>query len=369
MQNRPTRPAIFFLMLVSLAASLVLINFSLSQNFSYLGKVLGRSSLKPRVTVIPTERKLIITFPKEVDQQKIQETLTVSPAAIGNLSWPQSQMLEIEFDDIFRPKTVYAVNFYSSDNPDSFFQYRWQNGEVKASDESQNQTVGIKTAKVPILMFHNVGRWNLGESRLQKEYKIEPKNLDAMLSFLAQKYEVISLERLNDYFKNNIVLPEKPVIITFDDGWRGVYDEAFPILKKYNLPFTVFLITSHYEYKSAYLSRSQIQEMLMSGLITLGNHTANHLSLGLISKSEVEREIAAAQEKISEDFGIIPSFLAYPGGSYTKQVKDVVRNFNFQMALTVEPGAFHAADKLFELKRIAVSGLDDVEKLAAKLKE
>ena len=97
--------------------------------------------------------------------------------------------------------------------------------------------------QIPIIMYHHIGNKKDG-FLLNRTNTID---FEKQLIFLKKKYEIINFERLIQAFKENKTLPKRTAIITFDDGYKNNYTEAFPLLKKYNIPATIFLTTGHIE--------------------------------------------------------------------------------------------------------------------------
>jgi peptidoglycan/xylan/chitin deacetylase (PgdA/CDA1 family) len=225
----------------------------------------------------------------------------------------------------------------------------------------------VRAASIPILMYHNVGEWDIYESALSQRFKIPPLTLDTHLQYISENYNVISLSNIYDSLTNDIELPENPIVLTFDDGWRGVYTEAFPLLQKYDLRATIFLITSHYGEKDGYLTKDQIQEMIDSGFVEIGNHTVHHPMLGFLNQNDIMKEIKDANASLKQDFGIHSTTFSYPGGSYNKLVLEVLEKLGYKTAVTVNAGQEQSEDELLLLKRIAVDGGDTVEILEEKL--
>ena len=240
--------------------------------------------------------------------------------------------------------------------------------EFETEGAKDTESKKIKKARIPILMYHNIDEWGWYDSALARRFKIPAAALETHLEYISENYQVISMQDIYDYLTNGIELPENPIVLTFDDGWKGVYDYAYPILERYNLPFTIYLIASHYEQKDGYLSKEQIQEMLDSGLAELGNHTMHHPMLGnFFDKEMIKKEIKDAQNQMQKDFGVRPKTFSYPGGSYNKIVLETLEEMGFKTAVTVNAGAQQSSNELLLLKRIGVDGADTVEMLEKKL--
>lgn len=163
--------------------------------------------------------------------------------------------------------------------------------------------------RVPICMYHAVCE-SLFEYMLY-DMCLRPSEMEEQLSFLTENgYDTIffdDLEHIEDY--------DKPVILTFDDGYDCLYDNLFPLLKKYNAKAVVYLITGNID-TGAYhsLSREQIVEMAESGLVSFQSHTVTHPPLIELSKEAQAKEYYDSKLFITRLVGKEPFSIAYPEG-------------------------------------------------------
>lgn len=212
-----------------------------------------------------------------------------------------------------------------------------------------------------ILMYHSV-------SDHQKLYVVSPENFQRQMEYLhKERFNVIPLARLADLLANKQEIPDKTVVLTFDDGYEDNYLNVFPILKKYNFSATVFLSTGFVggerENKSQsivlkILSWPQIEEMHNSGLVDFQPHTISHPKLAKIPLIEAKKEIMESKKIIEERLNKNCRFFSYPYGNYNQEIVEILRQNNFQAAVTVEKGVIRsghasgrAGDNLLELKR------------------
>ena len=216
-------------------------------------------------------------------------------------------------------------------------------------------------ARVPILMYHHLAETGPPGSTISAEaFETHIKALkDA-------GYTAVSFDALCDYVYNGADLPEKPVVITFDDGYMSVYDTAFPILQKYNTKATVFLIgVLHGEsfYKGLYylpitphLGDAEIIEMAASGIFSIQSHSYDMHKLVQyepdsprvgVTRMEHERkedyidaltlDFALASEQIENSIGDRPFVFSYPYGRFTRQAERVLRDAEVLVTVTTSP--------------------------------
>lgn len=210
---------------------------------------------------------------------------------------------------------------------------------------------------VPILMYHSV-RPN---SNAQDKLCLPPDTFDRQMRFLKQyHYNVISLEELGDLIRSGKKIPFKTVVLTFDDGYKDNYLYAFPVLKKYQLPATIFVIVNEVgrQYDDR-LSWEEIGLMQKSGLITFGSHTVNHPWLPELKDEGILANEIFASKRILENNQRIPvNCFSYPGGRFNEKIKSLVQKAGYKLAVATSPGAKYSRDDLFLLKRIRVSPRD-----------
>lgn len=176
-----------------------------------------------------------------------------------------------------------------------------------------------------ILEYHNVSNATAADSR------ISPDNFRNQMEFLRNNdFAVMRLEDVIAALREGAELPVKTAVITFDDGYRSVYETAFPLLRSYGWPFTMFITTGQVASGSEglYANWDQLREMGASGA-TLANHTVSHpyMVTRLDGETEqawlqrLENEIADAETEIEEQTGQHHKLLAYPYGEYNAAIK------------------------------------------------
>jgi len=188
-----------------------------------------------------------------------------------------------------------------------------------------NNAVYAEETIIPILDYHN---FTTEES---SSYKINIIEFEKQMDYLAtHNYSVISLSELLAGLRTG-QLPPKPIAITIDDGYRSTYTLAYPVLKKYNFPATLFLYTDFIEKNSYSLTWEEIKEMT-SHNIEIGSHTLSHCNLLKYKKNEnyetylarIRKEIFLSKEILETKIGAKIKYFAYPYGVYDPTIKDLV---------------------------------------------
>jgi len=188
-----------------------------------------------------------------------------------------------------------------------------------------NNTAYAEETIIPILTYHN---FTIGES---SSYKINIVEFEKQMDYLAaHNYSVISLSELLARVRSG-QLPPKPIVITIDDGYKSTFTLAYPVLKKYNFPATLFIYTNFIEKNNGSLTWEEIREMTKNN-IEIGSHTLSHCNLLKYKKNEnyetysarIRREIFLSKEILESKIGGKVKFFAYPYGVYSPIIKNLV---------------------------------------------
>ena len=221
---------------------------------------------------------------------------------------------------------------------------------------------------IPILCYHRFGSGNA-------KMLMPPGNFAAQLDWLARNdYHVLRLSQLTDYLEGRQPLPRRSVVITIDDGYESVYRYAFPLLRKYGFPATLFVYTDFIGAREG-LGWAQLQELAASGLIDIEAHSKTHRNLIERAAGEdderyrqdIEMEARAPRELLERRLGVKIRNYAYPYGDANETVLAALTRQQYQLAVTVNPGgnAFFAQPLM--LRRTMIFGDQDLEAFKAKL--
>lgn len=217
---------------------------------------------------------------------------------------------------------------------------------------------------VPILMYHHID--NNGKS---SALSVSPENFRRQMEFLScRKYNVISLADFVRAVSNEEKLPRNSVVLTFDDGYADNFTWAYPVLKAYHLPATIFVIVDGIG-KEGYLSYTQMEEMLSAGIIDIGSHTLAGDYLPGKSRERLEQEIGVSKKLLDERLNRKIAFLCYPIGGFTPEIQGLARSYGYIAACTTNRGIKQTCrnDDLLALKRIKIKDDSSPLKLWAKL--
>lgn len=231
-----------------------------------------------------------------------------------------------------------------------------------------------------VLMYHRVndalpaGEWVVGTNTFRRQ-----------MGYLAEKCEVVGIEEMlvdsNEKLKvKGESLKRKKekqrIVITFDDGYKDNYDNAFPVLKELGLPATVFLTTGYIgtdkkrpRYKDVpwtrdYLNWDEVREMAAAG-VAFGAHTVTHVHLAGLSyeeqKAEIEESIKTVSHKVTRTQShkdtkaqSCRSIFCYPYGEYNQDTLEILKDLGVELAFTTKPGVNDETTPRLELRRIGV---------------
>ena len=212
-----------------------------------------------------------------------------------------------------------------------------------------------RTVEVPILMYHYISSPPEGADKYRRDLSVHPERFRAQMAYLHENgFTTIGFQELSNAIASNAQLPEKPIILTLDDGYIDNYENAFPILQEMGLKATFFLATGFIDDTNPnYMNWSMIEEMSRSGM-QIESHSKTHPDLRGRERSFLIYEILGSQETIEAHTGQKPRYFAYPSGRYEDAVIDVLKELEFWGAVTTTGGIWHGYDDRFEWSRIRV---------------
>lgn len=246
---------------------------------------------------------------------------------------------------------------------------------IKATASAQE---GVR---LPVIMYHQILK---AENRIG-DYVITPAQFENDLKYIKENgYSTVTLEDIEDYAEHGAALPEKPIFITFDDGYETAYHYALPILKKYDMNAVVSIIGKQSEKFSSepqphhlsysHLSWEQLRELEASGVFEIGNHTYDMHGNKRASRfgcqkkkgesvkeyqKAISDDIGSLNKKLEQELGHRINLFAYPFGAISKESREIVAQLGFKVILTCEEKANYImpfCDKPLALNRFNRAG-------------
>jgi peptidoglycan/xylan/chitin deacetylase (PgdA/CDA1 family) len=224
---------------------------------------------------------------------------------------------------------------------------------------------------VPILMYHHVTDRLEGSG--QTKLRVSPRRFAQQLDWLLdQGYQAVTLSRALGPRP-----PDKPVVLTFDDGYANFYRRAWPLLKSRRMSATVFLVTgalggvNHWDREKKeptepLLDRAQILELAAAG-VEFGGHTHSHAELAGLEPRRLMLEVTGCQKVLTDLLGGPARTFSYPYGKHDQRALEAVLRAGFTMACTTAPGKARPASDRLSLPRIIVKRSDDMLDFRLKL--
>jgi peptidoglycan/xylan/chitin deacetylase (PgdA/CDA1 family) len=214
---------------------------------------------------------------------------------------------------------------------------------------------------VTILCYHRFGP---NKSRMV----ITPEDFEAQMAYLQKNgYRVIPLSSIHSFLKGEAALPQRAVVITIDDGYRSSYHFAYPILKKYNFPATLFVYSDFIGSRDA-LGWNEIKEMVRSDLVDVQPHSKTHASMtkrwadesANAYRHRVAEEIRIPGQQMKKILGLPLHTFAYPFGDANEFLVSQLKSAGYKAGVTVQAGGNPAFAYPFKLRRTMIYGDRDM---------
>ena len=227
---------------------------------------------------------------------------------------------------------------------------------------------------VPILMYHNINdSYNIENSNIE----ISNDKFEEHLDYIKKNgYTTITLDDYLLFSQGEKSLPDKPIIITFDDGYLNNYTNAFPMLKERNMKATIFVITGRMGMQGGvtypHFTWEQAKEMEDSGLIDIQSHTYFHNDLSAVSEETVSMELRKSRFMIYKYLNKKSDFLAFPYGNFNENVKELAKKAGYKACVEIKtgiPGVNRVYSDVFALKRITAFGTMSGDDLIYTIKQ
>jgi peptidoglycan/xylan/chitin deacetylase (PgdA/CDA1 family) len=226
--------------------------------------------------------------------------------------------------------------------------------ESRPTPDAQGET---RPVRLPILMYHYVEPWPSDPDQLRQGLTVRTEDFAAQMAYLHDHgYVTVSLYDLADAMALGKPLPEKAVVLTFDDGYRSLMDQVLPVLQPYGYTGTVFVITQFMDDDMpAYLTWPQAEALYAQGW-KIEPHTKTHEQLAARDRDFQLYQMLGSVQTVQAHIGSQPRFFAYPSGKYDDLTLELARELNLWGAVTVEFGREHRWNDRYEITRVRISG-------------
>ncbi|MEG0872361.1 MAG: polysaccharide deacetylase family protein [Clostridia bacterium] len=202
-----------------------------------------------------------------------------------------------------------------------------------------------KNIKIPVLIYHAF-QSTLPPDDKYKLFVTSEKFEEQIKALVDDGYTFIAFEDLIKYNNEQLGLPEKVVLITMDDGWEGEYRDAYPILLKYNLKATIFIVNDLMG-TPGYMNWDQAKEMYNGGLVKIHTHGKKHIEYSQVAKSTLVQDVTYSQNKIDEMLGEPQEkIFAYPSGKYSAASISWLKEIGFDVQVLTKYGTVNSSANL-----------------------
>jgi len=226
-------------------------------------------------------------------------------------------------------------------------------------------TIGSYQMLAPILLYHHVGEEQLQSGNVStSQYDVTPANFESQLKILRElSYHTVWVSQIASALLGHGTLPQRPIAITFDDGWADEYQTIFPLLQKYG-DVATFYIPSTYPGAPGTVTWAELKEMASAGM-EIGSHSRTHGHLPLMDHAQAWAEIRLSKVDLEKELGVTVATFAYPYGETSKSVFGMVHQAGYLAAVNLGNSPVQGLSNLFYLNRIEI---ESNESLAAFLK-
>lgn len=221
---------------------------------------------------------------------------------------------------------------------------------VEASSSVINLKLKHNDKGIPVLMYHSIGYEKGNTARVPKE-----KFKEQMKYLKDNGYVTLTLEQAYDFFTNNKPVPEKSIVLTFDDGYMDNYTEAFPVLKEFGFKATIFIITDLVDKDPSYMKLEQLKEMQIHEM-DIESHTVYHEHLKQLSYEKQMETLKKSKDFLEKTLNKKIQYIAYPYGEYSKETLKAVKEAGYKMAFSTDGRWSDKTDGILSLDRVFISG-------------
>jgi peptidoglycan/xylan/chitin deacetylase (PgdA/CDA1 family) len=218
--------------------------------------------------------------------------------------------------------------------------------------------------RVPVLCYHQF----TDDSKSKNKMVVTRAEFESQMDYLAaNNYQVFSLNELGSFINSKKELPIKSVVITIDDGYKSYLDIAYPILKKYNFPSTMFVYPDFIGAGPA-LKWEDVKYLSQSSLVDIQSHSKTHDSLSPLPRGESDRdylsrlkiEVEGAERILSRKTNQVMNHFAYPYGNSSLEIVKLLEQNDYELAVTVHKGSNPSFSAPFLLHRTMIYGGDNL---------
>jgi len=264
---------------------------------------------------------------------------------------------------------VLAASFYAGTAPAELPPFAGFGERVASAPLKLPAALPARLLSVPILTYHLVGAIRAEAPPITRALTVPPPAFRREMEWISRHgFHAITQEMLFAALELGNSLPPKPVLITFDDGYRDVLWNAAPVLAHLHMPATDYVITERISGRDpSFLTWPELTDLQRLG-VEIGSHTVNHVALPYVDPRTALAQLVDSRGALERHLGHPAQWFAYPEGAVDRAVVRLVREAGYVLAVTTRPGALQSARDPFELRRYEVLRTTTIAGLAALLR-
>ena len=233
-----------------------------------------------------------------------------------------------------------------------------ENSEKEVSSKTRGRIASaseiLGRPQIPVLCYHQIRNWTATDGKMGKDYIVPVAEFKSQMKMLADSgYTTILPDQLYNYLAYGAKLPQKPIMLTFDDTKLDQYTVAIPEMKKYGFKGVFFIMTVSLG-KPNYMSKAQVKELSDAGHI-IGSHTYDHQNVKKYQGEDWITQIEKPTKTLKEITGKEVKYFAYPFGLWNKEAIPELKKRGFSSAFILAEKR-DEQDPLFTIRRIIASG-------------
>ena len=219
-----------------------------------------------------------------------------------------------------------------------------------AFDTGEAQAAKDGAVTVPILLYHGIP----DQSAPNQRYSVSAARFEQQMKLLKEwGYTTISIEQLVNHLRNGHGLPTRPIVISFDDGYQNVFDNAYPIMERYGFTGTVYIVANRLG-AEGFMNHDELRKLVENGW-EVGSHGMTHTELTQ-NHDLVRQEVLHSRLDINEALDIKVFSFAYPFGALDEFVASKVLDYGYSAAVGVGNLSQHSSGTITSMSRREVQG-------------
>ncbi len=234
--------------------------------------------------------------------------------------------------------------------------------DFRLQGQDAGQQTPLARLTCPILMYHYISTAPEDADRTLLDLTVPPEQFEQHLDVILEEgYQSITMDQLYEGMHHNFALPEKPVVLTFDDGYWDAAAHATPLMRSRGMVGTFYIVSEFME-TSIYLKWGDAAAMQNSGM-EIGCHSATHPDLSRLSYDEQFQELESSTLAIENALGRRPTTFCYPFGRHNLNTRLILRDMGYKTAVTTSDATVQYADNRFRMGRVRVRNRTTLDQL------